>query len=286
MIEMVSQINLKKHKVINTYNIKFTIIRYCLYIIMVFLFAFFIFMFNGLIEMKPVSIICNDFKERGEYEDRILINGQVVYLYKVNKIYDYEKTGNTFHKEDNNYYIGGKLDIIITNRNPLRRVPTAIVQDIGNFFSKNFYIGHATINISDDGKTLIESVGNDDGFRGVRIKENKWLDEISSENDAQQIIGLRVKNVSNEVEDKIISDLKEKEGLKYNYNFLIHKNKSYYCTDLITRIFRKNGINIDYDCLYPTGNDLIISNNTYIFFVCERTKDGDFNIYYLSEETK
>lgn len=283
---MISQINIKKHKVINTYKIKFTIVKYCLFIVISFMFAFFVFMFNGLIEMKPVSIICNDFKERGEYEDRILINGQVIYLHKVNKKYDYEITSNTFHKEDDKYFIGGKLDIIITNRNPLRQVPMAIVQDVGGFFSRNFYVGHATVNISDDGKTLIESVGNDDGFKGVRIKENNWLDEISSENDAQQIIGLRVKNISNEAVDQIINDLIDKEGLKYNYNFLIHKKNSFYCTDLITRTFKENGIKIDYDYMYPTGNDLIISNNTYIFFICERTKNGDFNIYYLSEETK
>lgn len=283
MVEMTPQRNLDKCKKYNTYQIKFRIMKYILCVIVLFIFAFFIFMINGIIEMTPVSIICNDFKARGEYEDRIIINGQIVYLYTVEKKYDYEKTDNTFHKEDDdNYYIGGKLDIIITNRNPLRRSSLAIIQDLGNFFSKNFYVGHATVNISDEGKTIIESVGNDDGYVGVRIKENDWLKEITSENDAQRIVGLRVKNLTENQENQIISDLLEKEGLKYNYNFLVRKAKSYYCTDLITRTFKQNGIKLDYDYLYPTGNDLIISNNTYVFFICERTEDGDFNIYYLS----
>ena len=61
------------------------------------------------------------------------------------------------------------------------------------------------------------------------------------------------------------------------------KNK-YYCTDLISRVLKKENIKTNYDSFYTTGNDLIVSNNTYIIFLCERVKDGFFNIYYLSEE--
>ena len=62
------------------------------------------------------------------------------------------------------------------------------------------------------------------------------------------------------------------------------KRNKYYCTDLITRTFLENDIRIDNDYFYPTGNDIILSKNTFLVFLCERIKEGYFNIYYLSEE--
>ena len=67
-------------------------------------------------------------------------------------------------------------------------------------------------------------------------------------------------------------------------NVLIKKKNKYYCTDLLSRVLNKYNINIDYDKMYPTGNDFIISENTFVVFICERIVEGEFNIYYLSEE--
>lgn len=268
------------------FKLKFTLLRYFLYILMVILIGFFLFMANGIIEMKPVDLIINTFKERGIYEKSININNQKVNIYKVINKYDYEKndTRTTFKNVDNNYIIGSNLDIIITNRNPLRFESMAIVQDIGAFFSKNFYIGHATININDDGTELIESVGNMPSDNGVRKHQNDWLKtEISKSNDAQKIIGLRLKYLTKEIMSQINDSLESKVGLQYNYNLLLKKSNSYYCTDLITRTLEEYDIKINYDGLYPTGNDMIISNKTYPIFLCERSEKGMFNIYYLCE---
>ena len=268
------------------FKLKFTLLRYFLYILMVILIGFFLFMANGIIEMKPVDLIINTFKERGIYEKSININNQKVNIYKVINKYDYEKndTRTTFKNVDNNYIIGSNLDIIITNRNPLRFESMAIVQDIGAFFSKNFYIGHATININDDGTELIESVGNMPSDNGVRKHQNDWLKtEISKSNDAQKIIGLRLKYLTKEIMSQINNSLESKVGLQYNYNLLLKKSNSYYCTDLITRTLEEYDIKINYDGLYPTGNDMIISNKTYPIFLCERSEKGMFNIYYLCE---
>lgn len=273
--------------VFNTYKVKFTIIKYITLIMFIFMLLFILFLFNGLIEMAPANLILQSFKERGEYCETISINKQEVNIYTVIPKYDYEiaDTRTAFRKDSSyGYYIGSNLDIIITNRNPLRFESMAIVRDFGNFFSKNFYIGHATINIADDGRKFIESVGNDNGNNGVRIKDNDWIyTEINIENDAQTIIGLRIKNLTLEKINKISDDLLKKVGLSYNYNFLINKRNSYYCTDLISRVLYSNGINIDYDYFYPTGNDFIISNNTFPIFICEKIEKGKFNIYYLSE---
>lgn len=268
------------------FKLKFTLLRYFLYILMIIIISFFLFLVNGLIEMKPVDLIIDTFKERGIFEECISINDQKVNIYKVINEYDYEKsdTRATFRNINDSYIIGSNLDIIITNRNPLRFESTAIVQDIGAFFSKNFYIGHATININDDGTELIESVGNLPTNNGVRKHQNDWLKtEISKSNDAQKIIGLRVKGLNKEIIGQINNSLEDKVGLSYNYNLLIKKANSYYCTDLITRTLEEYNIKINYDGLYPTGNDMIISNKTYPIFLCERSEKGIFNIYYLCE---
>ena len=268
------------------FKLKFTLLRYFLYILMIILIGVFLFMTNGIIEMKPVDLIINSFKERGIYEKSININNQKVDIYKVKNKYDYEKndTRTTFKNVDNNYIIGSNLDIIITNRNPLRFETMAIVQDIGAFFSKNFYIGHATININDDGTELVESVGNMPANNGVRKHQNDWLKtEISKSSDAQRIIGLRLKYLNNEIISQVNDSLESKVGLQYNYNLLLKKRNSYYCTDLITRTLEEYGIKINYDGFYPTGNDMIISNKTYPIFLCERSEKGMFNIYYLCE---
>lgn len=272
-----------KYKMI---KIKFILVKYITLVMFILFICIIIFVANGFIEQKPVDVILKNFKERSEYKESVIYHEQTVNIYEVKPKYDYEDVEYPVFTKDENgdYYIGSELDIILTNRNPLRTEPLAIVRDIGYFFSKEFYIGHATVNTSADGKTLIESVGNTNDFNGVREVENKWLKtEINFENDAQTIVGLRVKGLSNDIKSDIIKSLRSKLGLKYNMNFIIPKNNAYYCTDLITRTFRDYGIELDYDWFYPTGSDIIISENTYPIFICERIEKGIFNIYYMGE---
>ena len=272
----------------NRYTIMFKLFYIAITIMFIFFICFGIFLTNGFIEKKPVKSILDNFKNRGVFVETIGIHSQKVNVYKINVKYDYEKEGyNQVFKYKNvtEYYIGSKTDIILTNRNPLRNSASAIVSDLGLFFSSNFFIGHATMNITDDGSKYIESVGNDTGFFGVRESENTWIKtEVRYGNDAQMIVGLRLKYVSEDTKDKIIDELKTKIGCEYNTNVLIRKKNKYYCTDLLSRVLNKYNINIDYDKMYPTGNDFIISENTFVVFICERIVEGEFNIYYLSEE--
>lgn len=240
-----------------------------------------------MIEKGVVNLEISNFKERGIFEKEVILQGQKVSYYKVHKKYEYEDNDRHVYDVDkySENYIGSKTDIILTSRNPLRMSDLAIVRDVAGFFSKNFFIGHATINISDDGSKCIESVGNDDGFKGVRVVENTWIDtEVRYGNDAQIIIGLRLKNTNEKMREEICNNLMKLEGKKYNYFLLFYNRNKYYCTDLISRTLKKSKIKVNYDGVYTTGNDIIISNETYIIFICERVKDGYFNIYYLGEE--
>lgn len=269
------------------YKFKIITIRVLICILFVlFLWALF-FVVNGVIEMRVVKNMLADFKERGEYSKTIDINGQHVDIYTVPKKYEYEDV-QTFIFDDSlvsKYYIGSKTDIILTNRNPLRMSQTAIVRDSADILARSFFIGHATINLEDDGSRVIECVGNENENNGVRIMEQEWVyTEVRNGGDAQIIVGLRVKNIDDDIKNKICSELIELDGKEYNYLLPFYIKNKYYCTDLISRALIKEDINVNYDYFYTTGNDIIISNNTYLIFICERIEEGYFNIYYLSEE--
>ena len=246
-----------------------------------------LFVINAVIEKGVVKNEIDNFMERGEFSKTMEIQGQKVDIYKVKPIYDYEDA-TTFVFDDSltsKYYIGSTADIVLTTRNPLRMYPTAIVRDIADMGAKLAFAGHSTINISDDGSLVMECVGNDEENNGVRISEQNWVyTEVRYGNDAQTILGLRIKNIDEETKNNICTDLKALEGKEYNYWIPFYSKNKYYCTDLISRVLRKEKIIINYDWFYTTGNDIIISNNTYPIFLCERIEDGYFKIYYLSED--
>lgn len=269
------------------YRIRIILIRVLISILFVLFIWGMLFVTNGLIEKKVVKEEINSFKERGTYDKTIDINGQKVDMYKVFPLYDYEDASSFVFDNSltSKHYIGSKTDIILTNRNPLRMYQTAIVRDIADIAARNFYIGHATINLSDDGSEVIECVGNDEDNNGVRIVEQAWIyTEVRNGNDAQAIIGLRIKDITNETKEKICDGLRELEGKGYNYLLPFYVRNKYYCTDLISRVLYKEDINVNYDYFYTTGNDIIISSSTYLIFLCERIEEGYFKIYYLCEE--
>ena len=269
------------------YKINIILIRTLIVVLFTLFIWLLMFALNGVIERGVVKNILNEFKERGTYDKTIEIQAQKVDIYKVYVKYDYEDA-KTFVFDDSltsKYYIGSSTDIVLTTRNPLRRYPTAIVRDVADMASNYFFCGHGTINISDDGATIIECVGNDDENNGVRIKEQEWVyTEVRYGNDAQIILGLRIKNIDADVRENICNYLKTLEGKKYNYLLPFYSRNRYYCTDLISRALKKEKINVNYDFFYTTGNDIIISDNTYPIFLCERIEEGHFKIYYLSEE--
>lgn len=261
--------------------------KYIIIIFFAFFVSFLIFTVNGLFEMGAVNSEINNFKNRAIFEKEIILQGQHVSYYKVLKKYDYEDVDRYIY-DSNKYsdcYIGSKTDIILTSRNPLRNYEDAIIRDISKMFAKYFYVGHATINITDDGSECVESVGNQQENNGVRIVKNDWIEtEVRYGNDAQTIIGLRIKKTTEEQRNSICEELRNLVGADYNYLLMFYSKNKYYCTDLISRVLKRENIKTNYDSFYTTGNDLIVSNNTYIIFLCERVKDGFFNIYYLSEE--
>lgn len=264
------------------------IISFFKYTLLIILGLVLIFFTNGFYEKALVNKKLEDFKSRAVFigKDELREN---VYYYKVAKEYDYEDVSrNTF--DISTRIIGSKTDIIITNRNPMRGV--AILDPLVGFLSKNFFIGHATINSTDDGSKIIEVLGNASTPDNNKVVEsyNDWMiveDSLKEKSESPIIVGLRIKNTTSSMRDEIIDYARMQIGKGYNYSFVFNRHNTYYCTDLVSRSVKHAGININYDYFATTGNDMILSNNTYIFFLRETIiVDGVkiFNVYFLESE--
>jgi len=238
-----------------------------------------VFLINGFFEYIIVQNRIDDFKSRGIFEK--FSETENINYYRVPKEYEYEDTSRNIYNFDKKW-IGSKSDIIITNRNPMREVPS-LALTVG-FLASNFYVGHATINSTDDGSRIYEVIGNssDDNYNVVIDSYNNWI--TSDAGDTPIIIGLRIKNTTPEQRDKIIEYVALKEGMPYNFTFLFNRKNSFYCTDLVSRAIHSAGINVNYDYLATTGNDMIVSKNVYITFYRELIVENGvqkYNIYYL-----
>ncbi|MCK9537350.1 MAG: hypothetical protein M0R05_07225 [Bacilli bacterium] len=240
-----------------------------------------VFLVNGIIEHFLVQNKINEFKSRGvEY---FYIANSNSYYYKVAKKHEYEDASRNVVDFDRKW-LGSKTDIFITSRNPMRDDPNFswIVAPL----SKYFYIGHATINVTDSGSKVIEVFGNSSEPEDNVVAESNNIWYYSGE-DTPNIVGLRIKNTTEEQRNKIVDYAKSKLGYLYNYSFLLNRNRSFYCTDLVSRAVASVGININYDHLATTGNDLIVSRNVYIIYYRELIYENGrprYNIYFLGKE--
>lgn len=236
-----------------------------------------VFLVNGTFEQILVQERISEFKDRGVFEKQ----EDDTYYYRVLPEYDYEDISRNIYNIDSQY-IGSTGDIIITNRNPMRETPLEL--PIG-FLSENYYVGHATIVSSDDGSRIYEVLGNSGNPETDTVQEtqNTWVK--GDMGDTPVIIGLRIKNTTTKQRNDMIEYAKSKKGYPYNFSFLFNRSSSYYCTDLVSRAVYSAGINVNYDYLATTGNDMIVSKNVYIIFLREKTvtETGEtrYNVYYL-----
>lgn len=244
-----------------------------------------IFMANGFIEKASIDNSIKEFKSRGEL---VKTEGNTTYYKVASK--DIEDGSMVFDPESGDNYIGTVGDIILTNRNPLRYSRTIIIKNLVGFFARTMFLGHASYDVSENGNMIVEITDhtNENGSMsidtdGVKYHINDWID---ADDGSPLMIGLRVKGVGLETKDQLKRFAYENIGKPYNMTFIRRKN-SFYCTDLVSRAYESAQIKLNYDGFFVTGNDLIVSGQTYIIFVRERIEiDGEehFNIYYLVEE--
>lgn len=244
----------------------------CIYILFVLLILFIIFIIDNSLENKKINGLIDDFTSRGVMVEEI---DNYTY-YKVTKKYEYEDCSNICDSYlDIN--IGTIGDIYISNRDPL-----------GGFFvtewiSRFSWIGHAGLITSYNGDKMVEIVGNESFKENVvKINDNNWM-----KIDSDKHIVLRVKNISNTDKEKIVEKSNETLGCRYDYTFMFGGNKRFYCTNLVSYIYKKIDVDLNRDNLFTTGSDMISNDNTYIIYYKERYIKNNkvcYNIYYLDGE--
>ena len=240
-----------------------------IYTLICILFLSIIFLNDNINEKKKIDNEIIEFKSRGE----LIYQNDIYSYYKVDKKYDYEDSSNIVNTYDDKF-VGSTGDIYVTNRNPL---PSFFVT---KWLSRLSYIGHCGIVYSDDGSKMVEIVGNKSRDENVvRIVDNEWLDI-----DSPIYIIVRLKNIDDNLKNNIVNECDDLLGCRYNYLFLFKSKKRFYCTDLISHIYKKLDININKDGLFTTGNDIVENNNTYMIYYRERYVENGkvkYNVYYL-----
>ena len=226
-------------------------------------------MIDNIIEKNNIDNQIEEFKSRGE----IIYQDDIYSYYKVCKKYDYEDTNNIVESYDDKF-VGTIGDIYVTNRNPL---PSFFVT---KWLSRLSYIGHCGIVYSEDGSKTVEIVGNKSREENVvKIYDNEWLDI-----DSPNYIILRLKDINAKDKENIVNECNNVLSCKYNYLFLFHNKKRFYCTDLISYIYKTVNINLNSDYFFTTGSDLVENDSTYMIYYRERYVENNkvkYNIYYL-----
>ena len=172
--------------------------------------------------------------------------------------------------DENFLYPGNYGDIIVDLESPYY---LPIIREMQTLFVG----GHALFSY---GEKILEITGN--VFRTdnrVQFLNNDYI----LNDDLDHFVGLRVKEMSEADYVNLDLYLRAQIGKKYNYFYFFNTQNHFYCTDLISRAYAalEKNYNLNQNKGIVTVQDLVISDDTYIFMLKESNKDGTFNVYYL-----
>ena len=218
------------------------------------------------------SILVEDFKSKGVYQEDISTSSIKFY-----KIESNEKK-EAFTRDGNMVYPGTGADILVSCQ--------AILHPVVNGFITFFAGGHAAFvnpNYGDfDRDYIIENVTS---IEATGLNEGKNYSDIfstdywSTNAPYTEVIGLRVK-MTDEEKREVTSACSSLLGDEYNYSFIFDTVNKSYCSDIISKAYRKIGKNLNKDGFATTIYDLICSSDCYISYY-HVIKDDVKYIYYL-----
>lgn len=96
------------------------------------------------------------------------------------------------------------------------------------------------------------------------------------------VMGLRVK-CDADTRQKALQNAYDMLENPYNYSFVLDTKNRDYCSDIMSKAYGSLGINLNYDGIATTIQDLCVSKNTYYFFYRYKDKDNVMHIYYLDD---
>lgn len=249
-----------------------------------------IIVFVVLLLLLPIFVINNkgnkanriieEFKARGVLvETKTVLKNSKEYnveYYVVKKKFEYEDTSRKIANNYQDTNIGTIGDIYITSSDLF-----------GTYITKWFFektkASHAGIVYDIDGTKTVEIVGNNKKANNVvKIYDNDWL----IQDGLDEVVVLRCKHINNDNEIELIDWLDEKTESKYNYLYFIKNKEKYYCSDLVTRAIENvTNININKKEILVTGSNMILSDETYLIYYCEKIskENVDYRVYILED---
>ncbi|MCR5350404.1 MAG: hypothetical protein K6E20_05410 [Acholeplasmatales bacterium] len=249
------------------------VLKWCLRIVLsILIFAVFSFGIESIVENSIRFTRVKNFTKKGVYQEDI--STEDIKYYKVDLDLDkpgYTKTGNTM-------YPGYPGDILVT---PLTYLDNDVLEQLMSFFVG----GHAGICLGNYEDYLIETDDeNSMETSGLRSADDYCQDfgkDVWNMPDAYEtVLAFRPKNMDEEKRDKILSTAISHYGDPYNYNFTFDtKNKSY-CSDLIYKVYKEVGCNLNKDGYWTTVHDLMVSNEVILTYYHYFDKNGVMHVYY------
>ena len=218
------------------------------------------------------SILVENFKSKGVYQEDISTSSTK--FYKIESNEDME----AFTSDGSMIYPGKGTDILVSCQ--------AIVHPLINGFISFTAGGHAAFinpnygdyknNFIVEDTTSIEATGLNEG---KNLSDVFSTDYWATDNPYTEVIGLRVK-MTDEERREVTSICSSLIGDEYNYSFIFDTTNKSYCSDIISKAYRKIGKNLNKDGFATTIYDLISSGDCYISYYHVYKNDVKY-IYYL-----
>lgn len=136
--------------------------------------------------------------------------------------------------------------------------------------------GHSGVVV--DEETVVESSGLEAWEKNItKLWGNRWKTRYD------EVLLLRVKGASPEDYTEALQEAKTLLGRRYDYLFS-PTDRWIYCSEVPWRAWRSRGFQLNYDSLWVTPNDLLISPQTYIVYYQYRDPEGILHTYSLEDQ--
>jgi len=220
--------------------------------------------------------------------------GTLVEVDELNKIKYYEvprrngeidKPSFTEYDGDKYAFAGSYGDMFVTQESPFFHSPDI---PLAYEFVSFWWGGHAAI-VSDDVDEfgypqVIEAtaMSEDPEYNAVTKIWNYWLTQEYRDN----FIGLRVKGATKNEYQSYAKWANDQLGTPYNMTFVFNTENTFYCSDLVSRGWGELGYNLNEDAIVTSINDIITSDDTYIFFYKYTDRGTGYQHIYYHEYTE
>lgn len=234
---------------------------------------------GSFIENSTINTEIVEFKEKGVFQEDF--SNETTKFFIVPRETSQEKIPSFYIDSSNHLYPGRTGDILTYRQSTLTMIPFV------SEFITAFFGGHAVIvsnlykdnNIQSDEGKMIESTGLEQDDNTSRISTG-GIRDIHGYSDTT--IGLRV-DTDSETKTKAALNAMSLVGNEYNYSFVFFTKYKDYCTDMISKAYSDAGVDLNYDKVATTVQDLDVSNKTYIFYYKFKDDSGVTNVYYLDD---